>query len=129
MGFPIDGVHHVTFNVRDLERARAFYEGVLGLEVDQHWETKLRVRVGPYTRIVFVLPLPGTPDDDRFDERRIGLDHISLGVSSRADLERLVEVLRSAGIETAGIVADPVGPGVVSFRDPDNIAWEFFEQG
>ncbi len=25
-------VHHVSFPVRDLERARAFYEGVLGLE-------------------------------------------------------------------------------------------------
>jgi hypothetical protein len=23
---------------------------------------------------------------------------------------------------------DPVGPAVISFRDPDNIQWELFEQ-
>jgi catechol 2,3-dioxygenase-like lactoylglutathione lyase family enzyme len=34
MGFDIAGIHHVTFNVTDLDRARDFYEGVLGLEKD-----------------------------------------------------------------------------------------------
>jgi hypothetical protein len=43
-------------------------------------------------------------------------------------MERLVAVLRANGIATEGIVADPLEPGVVSFRDPDNIAREFFEQ-
>jgi catechol 2,3-dioxygenase-like lactoylglutathione lyase family enzyme len=128
VSFPVAGIHHITFTVTDLDRTRAFFEGVLGFEVDQHWDTKLRIRVGPYTRVVFVPPLPGTPDGDRFDERRIGLDHISVGVPSRADLDRLVEVLRAAGVATRGVVADALGPGVVSFRDPDNIAWEFFEQ-
>jgi hypothetical protein len=23
---------------------------------------------------------------------------------------------------------DPLGPGIVSFRDPDNFQWEFFEE-
>ena len=31
----LTGFHHVTLNVTDLGRARAFYEGVLGLRVDQ----------------------------------------------------------------------------------------------
>jgi glyoxylase I family protein len=29
------GVHHVSFSVRDLERSRGFYEGVLGLETTE----------------------------------------------------------------------------------------------
>jgi glyoxylase I family protein len=133
MGFDIAGVHHVTFAVTDLDRARDFYEGVLGLTKDQDFEGyKLRFKLGPYSRLVLVKPLPGTPTGDRFSEFRIGLDHISLGVPDRANLERLVGVLTAAGIENSGIQrdkADPEhGPGLVCFRDPDNIAWEFFEE-
>jgi glyoxylase I family protein len=78
-----------------------------------------------------VNPLPGTPENDRFSEYRVGLDHISLRVPDRANLEQLIAALSAAGIENSGIQhdkADPDnGPGVVCFRDPDNIAWEFFE--
>ena len=43
----LTGFHHVTLNVTDLSRARAFYEGVLGLEVDQDFPgEKLRLRIG-----------------------------------------------------------------------------------
>lgn len=100
MGFEVDGIHHLTLNVTDLERSRAFYTGVLGFVPDQDFPgEKLRYRIGP-----------------------------SLGVKSRAELERLVDVLRAAGVATQGIQYDALGPGVVCFRDPDNIAWEFFEQ-
>jgi catechol 2,3-dioxygenase-like lactoylglutathione lyase family enzyme len=129
MGFEVDGIHHLTLNVTDLEASRAFYTGVLGFVPDQDFPgEKLRYRIGPYTRLVLVPPLPGTPEGDRFSELRVGLDHVSLGVKSRAELERLVDVLRAAGVATQGIQYDALGPGVVCFRDPDNIAWEFFEQ-
>jgi catechol 2,3-dioxygenase-like lactoylglutathione lyase family enzyme len=125
----VDGVHHLTLRVTDLERSRAFYSGVLGFEADQDFPgEKLRFRLGPYTRLVLVPALPGTPAGDRFSEYRIGLDHISLGVRTRADLERLVTTLQAAGVPTEGIHHDRTGPALVCFRDPDNIAWEFFEQ-
>jgi glyoxylase I family protein len=57
----------------------------------------------------------------------VGLDHLAIGVSSRAELEQLAEVLRGNGV-AADLHHDPLGPAVVSFRDPDNIQWEFFEQ-
>ena len=72
-------------------------------------------------------PLPGTPPGDRFSERRIGLDHIAIGVSSRAELQRLTDALHRNGI-APDLHHDPMGPAVVTFRDPDNIQWEFFEQ-
>lgn len=132
MGFTFTGVHHITLNVTDLTRSRRFYEGVLGLTVDQDfppepgYRGKLRLRLADGTRIVLVPPLPGTPDADRFSEYRIGLDHISLGVPG-AELERLVDALREAGIQTRGIQRDALGPALVCFRDPDNIAWECFQ--
>jgi catechol-2,3-dioxygenase len=74
------GFHHVTLNITDLSRARAFYEGVLGLKVDQDFP-----------------------------------------------LERLAEVLRRNGV-AVDLHHDPMGPAIVTFRDPDNIQWELFEQ-
>jgi glyoxylase I family protein len=84
------GFHHVTLNVTDLSRARAFYEGVLGLTVDQDFPgEKLRLRIG--------------------------------------ETDRLAEVLRRNGV-AVDLHHDPMGPAIVTFRDPDNIQWELFEQ-
>lgn len=123
----LTGFHHVTLNVTDLPRARAFYEGVLGLQVDQDFPgEKLRLRIGETGRLVLRRPLPGTPPGDRFSEHRIGLDHLAIGVSGQ-ELEELAEVLRRNGV-AADLHHDPLGPAIVTFRDPDNFQWEFFEQ-
>jgi catechol 2,3-dioxygenase-like lactoylglutathione lyase family enzyme len=121
--------HHITLNVTDLERSRAFYHGVLGLTIDQDFPgEKLRFRLdGTTARLVLVPPLPGTPLGDRFSEHRIGLDHLAIGVPI-GEVARLVEVLDAAGVSNSGVKADPMGPAMVAFRDPDNIQWEFFER-
>lgn len=121
--------HHITLRVADLDRSRAFYHGVLGLAIDQDFPgEKLRFRLdGTATRLVLVPPLPGTPVQDRFSEHRIGLDHIAIGVPV-GEAGRLAEVLDAAGVPNSGVKADPMGPLMVTFRDPDNIQWEFFEQ-
>ena len=77
--------------------------------------------------LVLLPPLPGTPSGDRFSEQRIGLDHLAIGVSSLQELERLAEVLRRNDV-AADLHHDPMGPAIVTFRDPDSIQWEFFEQ-
>lgn len=121
----LTGFDHITLNVTDLSRARAFYEGVPGLTVDQDFPgEKLRLRIGETGRLVLRPPLPGTPPGDRFTERRAGLDHLAIGVSSRAELEQPAEALRRNGV-AADLHHDPLGPAIVSFRDPDNIQWEF----
>jgi glyoxylase I family protein len=123
----LSGFHHVTLNVTDLSRARAFYEGVLGFEVDQDFPgRKLRLRVGESRARLVLCPPPGAVDADRFSEYRIGLDHVSFG-ASRADLGRLASALAAAGVP-ANLSHDPLGPAVLCFRDPDNIALEFFEE-
>lgn len=121
----VAGIHHLTLNVSDLERARAFYAGVLGLPVDQDVPgEKLRFRLGAYSRLV----LRPAPPGEAFAVAGPGLDHISLGVPERAELVRMAEVLLAAGVATEGIHADPTGLAVLNFRDPDGIPWEFFEQ-
>ena len=118
-------VHHITINVSDLERSRAFYAGVLGLTVDQDFPgEKLRFRLdGTATRLVLKPALPGTPDGDRFTERRIGLDHIAIGVPVGA-AARYATVLDEAGVPNSGVKPE----AMITFRDPDNFQWEFFEE-
>jgi hypothetical protein len=74
--------------------------------------------------------LPGTPADDRFDEHRIGLDHIAIAVSGRREaLEALDAALRRIGAISAGVALDRAGElAMITFRDPDNIQWEFFQE-
>jgi glyoxylase I family protein len=127
----VSGFHHITLNVSDLERARRFYEALPGFVIDQDFPgEKLRFRIGTTAaRLVLVPPLPGTPDGDRFSEYRIGLDHLAVGVSSRDELESMLEALRSVGADTDGIHMDRAGEvAMITFRDPDNIQWEFFEE-
>lgn len=127
----VTGFHHIALRVSDLERSRRFYAALPGFVIDQDFPgEKLRFRIGATaTRLVLVPPLPGTPDGDRFSERRIGLDHLAIGVPSRDELESILEVLRSIGAETDGIHMDRAGEvAMITFRDPDHIQWEFFEQ-
>jgi glyoxylase I family protein len=120
----IQHVHHITLRVSDLERSRRFYSDVLGFDVEV-LEDRLRLTAGP-TRLILRSPLEGTPADDRFSERRIGLDHISFGVDDRLSLERFVERLGKHGVATVGIEVNPdPKTEFVAFRDPDDIQLEF----
>jgi hypothetical protein len=48
----------------------------------------------------------------------------------RAALQELESSLRASGAETEGVHLDRAGElAMITFRDPDNIQWEFFEEG
>jgi glyoxylase I family protein len=134
-------LHHVAIRVQDPDRSRAFYENVLGFafqevpvgpSVTNLWrgspsEGALLATQAGDTFVILQPPLDGTADDDRFSERRIGVDHLAFGVDDRATLEGLVERLRAEGAETEGIEHDDVlDSEYVAFRDPDNVQWEFY---
>lgn len=141
MTVAVNGLHHVTIRVQDPDRAREFYEETLGLPfieipVDQafvqEWRgnpaegTLLATQIGS-TFLILAPPLEGTPDDDRFSERRIGVDHLAFGVDDPAVLEEVAAALEGASVPTAGVEVDPVlGKEYVAFRDPDNVQWEFY---
>ncbi len=54
-----------------------------------------------------------------------GLDHVAFACANRGELEQWETKLNELGIENGGVVDAPYGSGL-SFRDPDNIALEFF---
>ena len=68
---------------------------------------------------------PVAAKKDSFDEDRVGLDHLSFNVESRAALNAAIKVLDERGV-TRGEVRELTSFGicVLPFRDPDNIQLE-----
>jgi catechol 2,3-dioxygenase-like lactoylglutathione lyase family enzyme len=135
-------IHHLRLTVTDVDRSREFYTSVLGFEVAGLSEAVERLRVGLSPGVVLTngatfLGLGPAPDPnratsgDRFDENRVGLDHLSFTAASRGELERIVRILDERGIPH-GEITD-LGPTVpilvLAFRDPDNIQLEFTAPG
>ncbi len=121
---------HVAITVTDLDRSTRWYSALLGSEpvLDEDEEA------GGFHHNVYLLDgghlfglhtHPGGESGEPFDERRSGLDHIAFACAYRAELESWCARLDELGITHGGIKDAHYGSGV-SFRDPDNIALEFF---
>ena len=122
------GAHHLRLTVSDLERSLRFYTEVLGFE--------LRVRFGPNS--VFLhdgtmglgLNTPWhevSPGELRFDEARVGLDHLAFRVASPEDVQRAAERLDALGVARSEVKDGRIpGSKLIVFRDPDNIQLEYY---
>ncbi len=123
---------HIRLTVTDIDRSRAFYEGLFG------WPVAIEMPAGAdaETRERFAFLFGGVlyqvgdqllglrpVASDRFDEDRVGLDHLSFAVDTRADLEAAVTVLDERGVDHEP-VKDIGDAYILQFRDPDNIALE-----
>ena len=90
--------------------------------------------VQPFRRVVWTVnnetvvglhQFPDPADSLQFNERRLGLDHLAFRCRNRVELEQWRGRLDELGIADGGIVEADYGLGL-AFRDPDNIALEFF---
>ena len=66
-----------------------------------------------------------TTGDDRFEERRVGLDHLSIACEDRGEVEGWERRLTELGVEHGDLVDAGYGH-VLTSRDPDGIPVEFF---
>ncbi len=126
-------VSHLDLNVADPARSIAFYALILG---ELGYE---RTDLGP-DRACWSLTMPGgavfaievrPPREDppraRHERYAPGIDHLAFHAGSRSDVDRVEELLRTAGYP----IADPATaydytPGyyAVAFDDPDGIRLE-----
>lgn len=123
----LKGFHHLTLTVTDVNRAREFYTGLLELKVVAEISSS-RVIIGN-KHCFFGLSEPPDParriSNDCFNENRIGLDHLSFTVDTRADIERLRDQMDRQGVRHAEINEIPAfGIVVMMFWDPDGIQLE-----
>jgi len=120
-------VTHVAVTVSDLDRSVEWYGRLFGAKpvLDEDTGAVPARRLGGGRHPGWAAPVPDLVSADSFSERRPGLDHIAFGCADRAELDTWASRLDELGISHGGIVDAGYGSGV-SFRDPDNIALEFF---
>ncbi|MBA3303658.1 MAG: VOC family protein [Acidimicrobiia bacterium] len=127
---------HVRLTVTDIARSRAFYDDIFGFTVAYEMPADADASTREAFSFLFGGVIyhvgdglfglrPVAPGSDRFDEDRVGLDHVSFAIAGRADLDAAAAVLDDRGIAHGGI-KDIGGAFILEFRDPDNIALELF---
>ncbi len=133
---PAGDIHHLRLTVCDVQRSREFYTSLLGFQVavespppgDPAEEEVFRVLFGGVVmaRGNLIMGLrPMAPAGDQFDPDRVGLDHLSFGVPSRADLEQAAALFDEHGVAHGAITRlASFGIDVLSFKDPDGIQLE-----
>lgn len=120
-------VHHLRLTVTDVKCSREFYTALLGFRVLMELPPGVLLTNGSV-----LLGLGPAPDadrrtrKDRFDENRVGLDHLSFGVADRNELEHAVALLDERRVPHGEIkdLGPAFGINVLSIRDPDNIQLE-----
>lgn len=123
----VSAFSHLTLTVTDLENSVAWYARALGL-------TRGPDMSGPGWRRTLMFGEPGviiglqshdrTPGTDRFDEARVGLDHVSIVCTDRAEVESWLAALDELGVPHSSV--SPAPANVATVQDPDGIAIEFF---
>jgi glyoxylase I family protein len=121
-------VHHQALTVTDLKRSQDFYTSLLGFQVIMELgPTRVLMSNGGALLAVGTAPDPDRAiSGDRFDENRVGLDHLSFALESLAELEQAARLLDEQGVSRGEIrdLGDALGICVLAFRDPDNIQLE-----
>lgn len=121
-------ITHVALTVSDLSVSVPWYQRLIGAAPVLDEDT------GPFHHVVFSIgntllglhTFPsGVAGGTQFEERRLGLDHVAFQCPDRGELDKWQQHLEEIGVKHGGIVDAPYGSGL-SFRDPDNIALEFF---
>jgi glyoxylase I family protein len=121
-------ITHVALTVSDLGRSVPWYEKLFDakpvLDEDTGAFRHVVWLVGGQT-LVGLHQFPDLDDANPFNERRLGLDHLAFACADRGELDAWAERLDELGVHHGGVVEANYGSGL-SFRDPDNIALEFF---
>jgi glyoxylase I family protein len=119
--------HHLRLTVADPARSRDFYTSLLGFEVvaelnDGVVVSNRALLIGLRTASDPSRSVPG----DRADPNRVGLDHLSLSVASRADLEAAARLFDERGVVHGEIqdLGAVFGFDVMMLEDPDGIQLE-----
>ncbi|HEV2968159.1 MAG TPA: VOC family protein [Candidatus Dormibacteraeota bacterium] len=129
-------IHHIRLTVTDIERSREFYTALLGFDVAVEAPASEDPTSDPSYPVLwggcvmskgsYLLGLrPVAAKGDQFDENRVGLDHLSFRVESRAALNDAIRMLDERGVPRGEVrELTSFGICVLPFRDPDNIQLE-----
>lgn len=127
-------IGHVHLQVTDLDRALAFYQGVLGFEVMQrHGDQVAFLSAGGYHHHIGLNTWHSRGGRPAQHEGAAGLYHAAILYPSRADLGRVLARLQAAryplagasdhGVSEALYLNDPDGNGIELYWDRPEAEW------
>jgi catechol 2,3-dioxygenase-like lactoylglutathione lyase family enzyme len=118
----LDGINHFALNVRDMDRAEAFYTGILGFPVTTRTETKAGLKHVEVDAGNVAIALFESPNLDLTAAQKTMTDDGYLHFAFGAPYDRYdstLKVLKEAGVKMDGEPRD-WGEGVsIYFPDPD----------
>ena len=117
------GLNHIILTISNVAKSRTFYGDLLGFTLVDIADGFYFVTGGVS---IFLFPSNHPLVNDRFNEFRIGLDHLSFTAPNEQALHSLADKLRASGVETQGVELYHTGNKYVAFRDPDNIQLEYW---
>jgi len=132
-------LHHIALTVADFDVSIPWYEKVFGIKYQMeapHEGGVGKLLADDAWSLVIVLHVHDASKGETFDERRTGLDHVGIGIATRAELDAFQDHLETAGgvqrvdvadkpLTQSPIAETPYGD-ILVFRDPDNIQLEAF---
>ncbi len=134
----IQRVGHVVLKVRDLEKAKDFYVGVLGMKIgNYHPERGMFLRFGDYHHDITIFK---TGDDAAPPtENQVGLVHVALITDGVASVRDYYDRCKAAGVEIVGMtnhaitnslyVKDPEGNTIEIYAGVPTEEYDWREQG
>lgn len=121
---PIERVGHVVLKMRDLDAAKDFYNGVLGMKIaDERDDMGVFFRFGDYHHDIAVFKVA---DDAPLPERnQVGLAHVALVADSFDTVKAMHRKLKEHGVEGIRTANHGVTKSVY-FKDPEGNELEIY---
>lgn len=119
----IKRVGHVVVKMRDLEAAKRFYGGVLGMQISSESPVAIFFRFGNYHHDIGVFKV--TEQAELPKEDQVGLLHFALVVEDEDALVRTYQHLKAQGVEIRGTLDHGMTRSLY-IRDPDGNTIEIY---
>ncbi len=120
----IIGVKHVVLKVRDLEKAKQFYCGVLGMKIGKEDpERGMFLRFNDYHHDIAIFKTGA--DADLPKENQVGLVHVALLVDSLETVKAWYERCKTLGVPIVG-TTDHAITNSVYIKDPEGNVLEIY---
>jgi glyoxylase I family protein len=131
------GINHLALTVTKLEQSSGFYDKVLGLagytrqEVPEATQQLMKTPLLAWTSANGAITMRSAKGENLrkpHDRTAPGLNHLALTAESRAEVDRMHDLLKEIGAHILDPPAEyPYFPGyyAIYFADPDGIKLEF----